>query len=129
MHSFILFLINGFFLGFFTIISQYLIDYAISGIFYYHYLIASLLTITPFMFVNFMLQRKIIFKKGGSIIKFFCSSILIMILISLLAEVFNTYTLFNLNIMKINLNLNFIFSAIFIAPLSFFMKKNIVFKT
>jgi hypothetical protein len=122
MHSFILFLINGFFLGFFTIISQYLIDYAISGIFYYHYLIASLLTITPFMFVNFMLQRKIIFKKGGSIIKFFCSSILIMILISLLAEVFNTYTLFNLNIMKINLNLNFIFSAIFIAPLSFFMR-------
>ena len=129
MYSFILFLINGFFLGLFTIVTQYLIDYAISGIFVYHYLIASLLTITPFMFINFILQRKIIFKKKGSVIKFFCSSILIMVLISLLAEVFNNYTFFNFNIMKVNLNLNFIFSAIIISPLSFFMKKNIVFKT
>jgi hypothetical protein len=129
MYSFILFLINGFFLGFFTIVTQYLIDYAISGIFVYHYLIASLLTITPFMFINFILQRKIIFKKKGSVIKFFCSSILIMVLISSLAEVFNNYAFFNFNIMKVNLNLNFIFSAIIISPLSFFMKKNIVFKS
>ena len=125
---FFLFLINGLVLGIFTFIAQYIVDNAIERFFIYHQLIASLLTISPFIFLNFYSQKKIIFKKRGSIIRFLASSIFIMILISLLTEMFSQHAIFNFHFMKKEINLNFIFAAGAIAPLSFYIKKNIVFK-
>jgi hypothetical protein len=121
--QFTYFLINGLILGFFTFILQYILDLKLKNFFNYHQLISSILTIMPFMFINFMSQKKIIFKKNGSFAKFILSSLFIMFMISITNEFFNRFNFFNYN----TINLNFMFSAIIYAPLSFLIKKNIIF--
>ena len=121
--QFFLFLVNGFVLGVFTFIFQYVIDFKLQKFFAHHQLISSIVTITPFMFINFLSQKKIIFKRNGSFIKFILSSIFIMLMISITSEIFNRYSLFN----YYGFNLSFAFAALVNFPFSFLIKKNIIF--
>ena len=121
--QFILFLINGLVFGVFTFILQYIIDFKLQKTFVFHQLIASILTITPFIFINFISQKKIIFKRNGSFVKFILSSIFIMLMISITSEILNKYSFFN----YYGFNLSFAFAALINAPLSFLIKKNIIF--
>ena len=121
--QFILFLINGLVLGIFTFILQYIIDIRLQKLFLYHQLIASILTITPFIFINFISQKKIIFRRNGSFAKFILSSIFIMLMVSITSEILNKYSFLN----YYGFNLAFAVAALINAPLSFLIKKNIIF--
>ena len=121
--QFILFLINGLVLGVFTLILQYIIDLKLQKFFLYHQLIASILTITPFILINFISQRKFIFKRNGSFVKFILSSIFIMLMVSITSEILSKYSFLN----YYGFNLSFAFAALINAPLSFLIKKNIIF--
>ena len=125
---FVYFLINGIVLGVLTYISQFLLNEILKNSFIYHQLIASILTIIPFIGFNFLSQKKIIFKRHGSIKRFLISSFFIMFLISGATEIFSQYNLFIFNLNGKQVNLNFIFAAGFFAPISFYLKKKFVFR-
>jgi hypothetical protein len=127
MTQFILFLINGGIIGGLTFITQTYLDLLMQNYTSNHQMFSSILTILPFILINFNSQKKIIFKKKGSITKFFIANISIMLLVTFLNVTFNKYYIFNFEYMNQVLNLNFIFAAIFIAPLSFLIQKKIVF--
>ncbi len=91
-------------------------------------MIASVLAMSPIIFINFLSQKKIIFKKHGSIILFFFSCIFIMLLVSIGTEIFNQYKLFNYKNSLFDLDLNFVAAGLLSAPISYLLKKYIVFK-
>lgn len=126
--EFLLFLINGLILGGLATVIQYLMNKSLEDIFIYHQMIATVLTMSPIIFINFLSQKKIIFKKHGSIILFFFSCIFIMLLVSVGTEIFNQYKLFNYRNTLFDLNLNFVAAGLMSAPISYLLKKYIVFK-
>jgi hypothetical protein len=127
MMQFILFLINGGVIGVLTFVSQTYLDLLMQNYTTNHQMISSILTILPFIIINFNSQKRIIFKRKGNIAKFFIAHISIMFLVTFLNVALNKYSIFNFEYMAHVLNLNFIFAAIFIAPLSFLIQKKIVF--
>ena len=126
--QFVYFLINGIVLGVLTYFSQFLLNEILKNSFVHHQLIASILTITPFIGLNFLSQKKIIFRKHGSIKRFLISSCFIMFLVSGTTEIFSQYNLFIFDLNEKEVNLNFIFAAGIFAPISFYLKKKFVFR-
>ena len=121
--QFFSFLANGLILGVITFIFQHVVDLELKSSFIYHQLLSTIIAMTPLMFINFLSQKKLIFKKNGSFPKFILSNLFIMLLISTASELFNRFNIF----IFYDLNLNFLFAALIISPTSFFIKKYFIF--
>jgi hypothetical protein len=121
--QFLFFLINGGILGLIVLLLQRFIDLELEQTTEYHQLISSIFAISPIIVINFFSQKKIIFKRNGSFIKFLAINFLLMLFVSLTSELFNKYNLFNYK----ELNLNFLIAALIFAPISFFLKKYFIF--
>jgi len=124
---FSLFIINGGILGLLTYLIQNFLNQFLEGFLEYRNFVSSFLVIVPFLFLNFFIQRRIIFRVRGRFIRFAAANFLILVLISLLTEVS-----FRLYPMQIIVNdfpyrLNFIFVSLLLMPLSFLLKRNFVF--
>lgn len=124
---FLLFLINGGILGLLTFICQNLLNNFLNLFTKYSQFFSSLIIIIPFVFLNYYSQKKIIFKKKGSISLFFGTNLLIMLLVSTLTQLLEFFSSLTFYYDGYKINLCFIISALTIAPLSFFLKKKYVF--
>lgn len=121
--QFIFFLVNGVILGLITFIFQYVVDLELRPLFVYHQLLSTIVAMTPLMFINFLTQKNLIFKKKGSFPKFILSNLFIMFLVSTASELFNKFNIF----IFYDFNLNFLFAALIISPTSFLIKKYFIF--
>jgi hypothetical protein len=124
---FSLFVINGGILGLLTYLIQNFLNQFLEGFLEYRNFVSSFLVIVPFLFLNFFIQRRVIFRVRGRFIRFAAANFLILVLISLFTEI--SFRLYPLQIMinDFPYRLNFIFVSLLLMPLSFFLKRNFVF--
>jgi len=124
---FSLFIINGGILGLLTYLIQNFLNQFLDGFLEYRNFVSSFLVIVPFLFLNFFIQRRIIFRVRGRFIRFAAANFLILVLISLLTEV--SFRLYPMQIIvnDFTYRLNFIFVSLLLMPLSFLLKRNFVF--
>jgi hypothetical protein len=80
--EFFYFLVNGSILGGVLLILQFIIYKILGDSSDFAYISSIVLSYIPLIFINFFLQRKIIFKKDGIFVKFLLSNIFIMLMIS-----------------------------------------------
>ena len=80
--EFFYFLVNGSILGVVLLIFQFIVFKILGDSSDFSYISSIILSYVPLIFINFFLQRKIIFKKDGIFLKFLLSNIFIMLLIS-----------------------------------------------
>ena len=116
---FSLFVINGGILGLLTYLIQNFLNQFLEGFLEYRNFVSSFLVIVPFLFLNFFIQRRIIFRVRGRFIRFAAANFLILVLILLYP--------FKIIINDFPYRLNFIFVSLLLMPLSFFLKRNFVF--
>jgi len=124
---FSLFIINGGILGLLTYLIQNFLNQFLDGFLEYRNFVSSFLVIVPFLFLNFFIQRRVIFRVRGRFIRFAAANFLILVLISLLTEV--SFRLYPMQIIvnDFTYRLNFIFVSLLLMPLSFLLKRNFVF--
>jgi len=127
MKLFTLFMMNGGVLGLLTYLIQNFLNQFLTNFAEYRNFISSFIVIIPFVFLNFFIQRKIIFRVSGRFFRFVCANFFVLFMISLLTEIsFRIYPveiIFN----DFPYHLNFIFVALVMMPVSFILKRNYVF--
>jgi len=123
---FSLFLLNGAILGILTAGLQKILNGHIQNFSAHHEAISSALAITPFIFINFILQKTIIFRTKGCIYRFIISNGIVMILVSVTVEIYQNIGIINFN--GLQYNPSFVLAALSVAPISYLMKKYFVFK-
>ena len=87
LRQYLKFLFNGGVLGIVAWALQAIIYKAIQGDSGLAYGVATALTYIPLVVVNFIVQRKLIFKQDGLFARFVAANVLIMLLVSLLSVV------------------------------------------
>ena len=87
IRQYVIFFFNGGILGIFAILIQLLI-YSFIGAGNLNYAIASASTYFPLIVINFLIQKKFIFKRSGLFFRFILASMIIMILVSVLSPIF-----------------------------------------
>ncbi|HCN71938.1 MAG TPA: hypothetical protein DIS96_09545 [Pusillimonas sp.] len=125
--EFLKFFANGGFLGIIAWALQQAIYYVLGGDTPEKYAIASALTYVPLVVVNFVIQRRWIFKTSGLFPRFLIANLLIMLLISALSPICRQ---------AVNLvlgppwgsHLGFIFAALLGSIPSFLIKRYWVFR-
>lgn len=126
--TFIKFLINGGMLGVLTLLTQSYVNNLLILYTTYHEIFSSLIVITPFIILNFIIQRHFIFSRPGYISRFLISNIAIMIIISINSHLLNLLGLGFYKLSNINLDLSFAISSLLCMPFSYMLKNNYVFK-
>ena len=124
---FMLFMMNGGVLGLLTYLIQNFLNQFLTNFAEYRNFISSFIVIIPFVFLNFFIQRKIIFRVSGRFFRFVCANFFVLFMISLLTEI--SFRIYPVEIMfnDFPYHLNFIFVAIVMMPVSFILKRNYVF--
>lgn len=82
VREFFYFLINASILGVIFLILQFIVYKILGDSSDFAYIASIIFSYIPLIFINFFLQRKIIFKKDGIFVKFLFSNIFIMLMIS-----------------------------------------------
>ncbi|CNH04107.1 GtrA-like protein [Yersinia aldovae] len=82
------FFINGGILGLIAWGVQWIAYKEIDGITSVDYSIASALAYIPLIFVNFLIQRRWIFNRKGTFLRFIAANVIMMLLVSLLSPIF-----------------------------------------
>ena len=82
VREFFYFLVNASILGVVFLILQFIVYKILGDPSDFAYVSSIILSYIPLIFINFFLQRKIIFKKDGIFVKFLLSNIFIMLMIS-----------------------------------------------
>lgn len=85
VREFFYFLVNASILGVVFLILQFIVYKILGDSSDFTYVSSIILSYIPLIFINFFLQRKIIFKKDGIFVKFLLSNIFIMLVISSLS--------------------------------------------
>lgn len=83
IHQYLKFFVNGGILGAVSWVLQIIIYRAIDGDSGLEYAVATALTYVPLIVVNFLIQRRWIFKKEGLFLRFVAANLLIMLFVSL----------------------------------------------
>ena len=127
MKIFTLFVINGGVLGILTYLIQNFLNQSLANFAEYRNFVSSFVVIIPFVFLNFFIQRKIIFRVRGRFFRFVCANFFVLFMVSLLTEIsFRIYPveiIFN----DFSYHLKFIVVALVMMPVSFILKRNYVF--
>ncbi|MBT5400537.1 hypothetical protein HOL24_08355 [bacterium] len=82
VREFFYFLVNGSILGVVFLILQFIVYKILGDSSDFAYVSSIILSYIPLIFINFFLQRRIIFKKDGIFVKFLLSNIFIVLIIS-----------------------------------------------
>lgn len=119
-------MLNGAILGVFSIFIQKTIYYLLEGKLIFSYATSSALTYSILVGVNFIIQKKLIFERDGLFYKFLLSNLLILLLVSSLAEVI--LLLFTVADQEmLGEHFAFVTAALLGAYPSYLVKKNFVF--
>ena len=124
---FCIFFINGGILGLFSYFLQNYFYHNLNLFLDYRVFMSSFLAMVPILFLNFIIQLKIIFRTRGRFLKFLAANFLVLLLISIFTEISARIFPLTLSFNDNYYSLNFIFVSLLIMPLSFFLKRNFVF--
>ena len=126
LRQYIKFFINGGILGVVSWALQLIIYRTIGLDSSFAYAIATALTYVPLVVINFMIQRKWIFKRVGLFWKFVMANLTIMFLVSLFSPAFRFLVGYVAGI-EWGDRLGFVLAAIVMSVPSFFLKRSYVF--
>ena len=121
------FILNGGILGLVAYFIQNYIYQNMIQVSEFKNFVSAFLAMIPILFLNFIIQLKIIFKTKGRFAKFLAANLFVLTLISIFTEI--SFRLFPIRILYNDYyyNLNFILVSLLMMPLSFLLKRNFVF--